>query len=296
MEQNTNAWYHWRKEGIGASDAPVIMGDSKYKTPLQLYREKISQDEIKEENNFIQRKGHALESEARAIFELMVGKPFEAQLFQHKNLEFLRASVDGYNANDEETWEGKYVGEEKFKFVKENEKVLPEHYAQVQHQLVVTGAKHCWYMVYTGLEKQFKINKYFWFKVEPDQEYIKDMVKKESEFWFSCVRKDFNEFSKDDSKEIEDQAMKLKLARYHMVKREYDVLKVELDAIKEEIFGMVDHPKMHWENFRITERTRRTTNYKKALEFYAKKFDFKVDYDNFLNVPSMTKTISMKDQ
>ena len=32
LEQNTPEWRRWRMEGIGSSDAPVIMGEGAFKT------------------------------------------------------------------------------------------------------------------------------------------------------------------------------------------------------------------------------------------------------------------------
>ena len=33
LQQNTAEWHRWRRQGLGASDAPVIMGDAAFKTP-----------------------------------------------------------------------------------------------------------------------------------------------------------------------------------------------------------------------------------------------------------------------
>ena len=37
LHQNTPEWHRWRQLGIGASDAPVIMGDGAFKTPRMLW-------------------------------------------------------------------------------------------------------------------------------------------------------------------------------------------------------------------------------------------------------------------
>ena len=28
LRQNTPEWHHWRRQGLGASDAPIIMGEA----------------------------------------------------------------------------------------------------------------------------------------------------------------------------------------------------------------------------------------------------------------------------
>ena len=40
-KQNTPEWLEFRKNKIGASDIPIIMGLSPYSTPLQLWKRKL---------------------------------------------------------------------------------------------------------------------------------------------------------------------------------------------------------------------------------------------------------------
>ena len=74
MEQNTTEWLNYRREGIGASDASIIMGKSKYKTIQELWEEKTGLVEPDNKTNFIQKKGHDLEIKARYFIELETGK------------------------------------------------------------------------------------------------------------------------------------------------------------------------------------------------------------------------------
>ena len=37
LQQNTAEWHRWRQQGLGASDAPVIMGDAAFKTTRMLW-------------------------------------------------------------------------------------------------------------------------------------------------------------------------------------------------------------------------------------------------------------------
>lgn len=45
---NRNEWLTWRNKGIGGSDASVICGINKYKSPVELWMEKTGQIEPKE--------------------------------------------------------------------------------------------------------------------------------------------------------------------------------------------------------------------------------------------------------
>lgn len=42
LDQRTDEWLMWRSQGIGASDAPVIMGVSPWSDPVSLWMEKRS--------------------------------------------------------------------------------------------------------------------------------------------------------------------------------------------------------------------------------------------------------------
>jgi len=114
MEQNSENWHGWRQKGLGSSDAPVIMGVSPYKTPFQLWEENTMPVGYKKEkgNDFIQKKGHRLEILARADFELISGMTFAATTAEHREMPFLRASLDGWNANVKEAIEIKFIGKD----------------------------------------------------------------------------------------------------------------------------------------------------------------------------------------
>ena len=70
VSQGTDEWLEWRKEGITASDVPVILGISPYKTPWRLWAEKVGRinPEDLSRNPNVQR-GHKLEDKARQLAE-----------------------------------------------------------------------------------------------------------------------------------------------------------------------------------------------------------------------------------
>ena len=41
LNQRSPEWLQWRSQGITASDIPIILGLSPYKTPWQLWAEKV---------------------------------------------------------------------------------------------------------------------------------------------------------------------------------------------------------------------------------------------------------------
>lgn len=65
-------WLEWRKLGLGASDAPVVMGVSPWKTRHQLWLEKTGQKVDEPTNQYILDKGHAMEPKARALLKSLI--------------------------------------------------------------------------------------------------------------------------------------------------------------------------------------------------------------------------------
>ena len=171
-EQGSEIWHSWRNQGIGASEAPMILGISTYKTAHKLWQEKTGEIEIKNENNFVFEKGHKIEAQGRAHFELMNDKECPPACMEMDEYPFIRASLDGYNALENFVLEIKYVGKDAM-----GEVITPHHYAQVQHQMMVSGAKDMLFI---------RSNDGVVFKSEivvRDEPYIKDLLEKELAFW-----------------------------------------------------------------------------------------------------------------
>ena len=175
MIQNSEEWYVWRKGGIGSSDAPIIMGISPYKSPLMLYQEKIDGSISETKASYIQEKGHRLEPKARALLEIDLGITLPAKTIQWDEPNYFRASLDGYNENEKVIAEFKYVGKEK-------EEIPKHYYCQMQYQLLITGAKKCYYVAY-DCDKSENVTLHPVKEVLPDLEYQKRISEKCIKFW-----------------------------------------------------------------------------------------------------------------
>jgi putative phage-type endonuclease len=92
-------------------------------------------------------RGHRLEGEARTYFENALGKTFEPISYEHSEYSFIRASLDGHNEQANESLEIKCPGKEAFKKAEKGE--VPDNYfAQMQQQMLVSGAALTYYGVY----------------------------------------------------------------------------------------------------------------------------------------------------
>lgn len=70
--ENDAEWKEHRADGIGGSEAPVLLGMNKYQTPLQWYRRKKGIDPEPETNEAMMR-GHFLEDGVAQYFSFLTG-------------------------------------------------------------------------------------------------------------------------------------------------------------------------------------------------------------------------------
>lgn len=182
MEQNTTDWESWRLNGIGASDAPIIMGESKYLKPKDLFEIKLGKKEYKP-NEFITGLGHRFEPRARAYINIMEEANYQPALVEWESNRWLRASLDGYYEG--EPLEIKFVGAIKLKEAKEGYVDL-SHWIQMQQQMMVTGAMRAMYLCYT-LDPEYRdLDEIHYHWVDFDHHYaINKMYPKLLDFWNS---------------------------------------------------------------------------------------------------------------
>ena len=91
--QNTHEWLEFRRKKIGASDAPVILEVSPWKTPYQLWIEKTSGTPSITTHH--QKRGLELEELARQTFEKKTGTIMFPKVVLHPSFDWMMASLDG---------------------------------------------------------------------------------------------------------------------------------------------------------------------------------------------------------
>lgn len=98
--QRTEAWFKWRTGGITASDIPVILGLSPYKTPWQLWAEKVGRINAIDisKNPHVQR-GVRLEDKIRQLAEARYGELLFPICGEYSGWNVLRASFDGIDSS-----------------------------------------------------------------------------------------------------------------------------------------------------------------------------------------------------
>jgi len=175
---NTENWRIWRHKGIGASDIPVIMGFSKYKTKDKLFLEKIQPEPPKIKKNFITELGHICEAEIRPVIELETGLNLPSLLFEDEKDSYYKVSLDGFDEDKKIVWENKLVGKTKYKFL-ENGVIPDEFMSQVQYQLYITKAKYALLtsVLYNSTTKKIDYKTYKTLNIKPHKK-IQDKILK----------------------------------------------------------------------------------------------------------------------
>lgn len=147
LTQRTAAWHAWRAAGITASEAPIIVGRSPYKTPWQLWAERTG-ERVPEDltgNAHVQR-GIQFEDRVRQGFEdrhATILLPLCVESTAHS---VLRASLDGLS-DDDEPVELKVPGARTYAALAKHATEATAYrlaWVQLQHQLLITGADQGW--------------------------------------------------------------------------------------------------------------------------------------------------------
>lgn len=183
MEQNTLEWLEHRKNYVGASDAPIIMGLSPWKTPYQLYEEKISNEVDMSPPSASAERGKMMEPIARSEYEKYTGISVSPAMVYHPEILYMSASLDGISEDKKRAVEIKNVKAEYHDLAK-NGKVPEIYYPQLQHQLAILFALYgigvLDYYSYRNGEGALV-------EVGIDEKYLKKLCKEEGAFWNNNV-------------------------------------------------------------------------------------------------------------
>lgn len=171
-------WLDARREGIGGSDASVIVGLNRWKSPFQLWLEKTGKAEPEDlsDNEYVYW-GKVLEEAVAQRFCELTGKKVQRRgLLQMDEYPFILASVDrmvvGENAGLEcKTCNG-FAAKEW-----EDDEVPAAYYVQCQHYMMVTGCDRWYIAVLIGG------NRFVWKEIPRNDNEIDLLLEAEVDFW-----------------------------------------------------------------------------------------------------------------
>ena len=180
LEQGTREWLEWRHKGIGASDAPTIMGENPWKSATELLGEKRGPAREFGQNAAMAR-GTQLEPEARRCYMARTGRDVSPACLQSCRHDWLRASVDGLSVNGDAVVEIK-CGDSVYRRVSQFRCVPDYYYGQLQHILAVTGLSSLDFWCYLPGRPELLL------PVARDDAYIERLLNAEVEFWNRAQR------------------------------------------------------------------------------------------------------------
>lgn len=177
-------WLQYRTQGIGGSDASVILGLNKWKTAFELWLEKTGQVLPTEAQSDAAYFGSQLEDLVAKEFEKRSGKKVRRRnaILKHSEHEFIIANVDRMIVGEKAILECKTTSAYNAKEWESEE--IPESYiVQAQHYLGVLGPeyKKAYFAVLIGG------NKFVWKEIQRDDELIEIIFQQEIEFWHNHV-------------------------------------------------------------------------------------------------------------
>lgn len=176
-------WLTYRRKGIGGSDAGVVCGFNPYRTAMEVYQDKTS-NEVMELDNEAMRQGREFEDYVAKRFTEATGKKVRRAnaMYYDEDHPFMLADVDrmivGENAGLECKTASPYLAD------KWEDGKIPMHYQLQCHHYMSVMDTEAWYIAVLIYGREFKF-----YRMERDEEIIADLVRMEQDFWENHVMK-----------------------------------------------------------------------------------------------------------
>lgn len=261
----TEAQLQARKAGIGGSDVAAILGLSPWRSPLDIYLDKIGEGTPQADSKHL-RRGSALEPLILARFQEIHGSPV-AKLPMLQSIEhpWMLANLDGGVPESGAIVECKKAFSDKGWGDSGSDDVPPYYHTQVAHYFAVVPTAEICYMpvlfgdgldwapkldaegetVWTPIiadDADFRI-----YRIYRDASFVRDVIAAEHGFWHGHVlarvpprpanaEDALKLWQRDTGKAVEvDQVLADKVERYRQLKEQEKATKESLDFLRDEI-------------------------------------------------------------
>jgi putative phage-type endonuclease len=227
---NTPEWEKMRKEKIGASDAPILMGVSPYDTPYSLWQKKL--DLLPDTQGWTKHldRGHDLEPLAREQISQRLGVALAPQVMFHSSIPWMMATLDGLSPDKKTLVEIKCPGEVDHQKALEG-KIPEKYFPQIQHQLEVCELEKGYYFSYDG--QQGVLIEFY-----RDDKYIKKLINIEKEFMVCLDNLEAPPLTDRDYKPMESLEWSSLASHYRNLSATLARLEKEQKEIKEKLISM----------------------------------------------------------
>ena len=173
-------WRAKRSYSIGASEAGAVLGLNPYRSPLDVYLQKIGEQQPDEEN-LAMTIGTFMEPLARRLFEEETGFKCvkDNKIRIDPEYDFLTTNLDGMVIGEKVPLEIKTATQWDI------EEIPDWYYCQLQHQLMVSGYQKIYFAVIVlGFKKTFVVDEF-----PRNQAFIDNMRHQLVQFWNENVQK-----------------------------------------------------------------------------------------------------------
>lgn len=177
IDMSRDEWLELRRQGIGGSDAAAIAGLNPWKSPIEVYLDKIGEMPEQEDNERMYW-GRILEDVVAREFTERTGKRVRRRnaILQHPKHSFMLANIDRELVGEKVGLECKTTSE----YAKDQwdgDQVPDMYILQCQHYMAVTGYTGWWIAALIGG------NKFVYKYIERDEDIISYLIQTESDFW-----------------------------------------------------------------------------------------------------------------
>ena len=269
--QGSQEWKAWRRTRIGASDVPIIMGVSPWKTPLELFNEKWNG--IEQSISPAMMRGIKLEDQAREHYEKLSGYTVIKQTLISSERPHMIASFDGLTMYGKNAVEIKCPGEKTHQMAIDG--IIPEYYyPQLQAQMYVGGLQTIDYFSYNGTSGVL-------IECERDNKYIEKMVKEVDKF-NECLKSGTPPKLSDRDYTVRNDERWYDLTdRYTKIDRQIKKLEEEKEMVRKDLLIESSHRNTMGNGVTITNYMRKgKVNYEKIPQLEG------IDLEQFRDPPS----------
>jgi putative phage-type endonuclease len=232
MVQGSPEWHEHRHRYRNASETPVVMGVSPWKTPYQLWQLKLGL--IQQDVTPAMQRGTELEPVARAAYERQTGRVMQPLVVVDDEYS---ASLDGMTLGGERIVEIKcpVKGRESALWNTVVAGGLPVHYQwQIEHQLMVTKAALADVFVFDGAEGIL-------LQVSPDASTWPRIHEAWNAFAAFIASKTAPPLSKGDVRERSDAEWNAAATQYLETKVSAEQAQKALTEAKDQLVGLASH-------------------------------------------------------
>lgn len=308
IKQRTDEWFAWRKQGITASMIPVILGESPYMTPYQLWAEAVGLKEPEDlSNNWHVQRGVAQEPEALAKVQERYGKLFVPCCIDSDTDSRFKASLDGLSIDGQkEVVEIKCPCETIYWEIvnqKTNSPAFRVYYGQVQWQMFVANTDKARLFFYLRGHQPICIN------VKRNDVYLEKAQKLALEFWNNIQTQTAPALTAND-KVVYQIAPEQELswnthaAEYIEIERQYqqqkallETLKSQLDSAKENLVSLLpaDTRSLRKSGVTLTRSNKQGRINMARLDAFILEKGLKINLDDFRDESSTTYRVTTYD-